>query len=211
MKADSTLAEPVILAVPGKDERPGAAYFRWRGYTPIPLYAAVLVLPWRDPRPWLCLAIGGAIIALGGLFRIWAIRFIGHRARTHSQKLRPLVTEGPYAATRNPLYVANILIAAGFTAGTGLLWYAPVLAGLLLLHYHLVVLCEERGLRERHPEAYGEYVRRVPRWFPRLFRKEVWARPIFTLGESLYRERSGLLGVSLGLVVLVGWAFLRAR
>ena len=191
-------------------ERPGEAYFRMRGWTPIPLYAAIIFLPGRDPRVLACLIGGLSVLLLGCLFRFWAIRFIGHRARTHSQKTRPLVESGPYAAMRNPLYVANILIAAGFTAGSGLLWYAPTLALLLLIHYHLVVLCEERGLRERHGAAYDAYCSRVPRWLPNFFRGNVWVRGAFPLGECLYRERSGIVGVTAGLLAMTAWVFWKA-
>lgn len=207
---DTASAPPACTSAAPKDERPGAAYFRWRGITPIPLYAAILFLPWREERAFLSLGVGLSILLMGGLLRLWSIGFIGHRARTHSQKTRPLVTQGPYAAMRNPLYLANILIACGFAAGSGLLWYAPVLALLLLVHYHLVVRCEERGLHERHPADYDEYTRSVPRWIPRLFRREVWGAPIFPLRECLYRERSGVLGVTIGVAALVIWAWIRA-
>ncbi len=194
-----------------RNERPAARYFRLRGWIPIPFYAAIAVLPWRSPRVWLSLAIGMGVVVLGCLFRFWAIRFIGHRARTHSQKTRPLVMEGPYAALRNPLYIANILIAVGITLGTGLLWYAPVLAVLLLIHYHIVVLCEESGLRERHGPSYDEFCKKVPRWFPKLFRREVWGTPKFPIGECLYREKSGILGMLAASAVLLAWAWWRTR
>ena len=208
-----TMLSTLVKAAPptARDERPGAAYFRLRGWIPIPLYAAIVALPWRSARVRETLLAGLGVLLLGGLFRIWAIRHIGHRARTHSQKTRPLVATGPYAAVRNPLYLANILIASGFTLATGLLWYAPILAVLLLLHYHLVVRCEEAGLKERHPEAYTTYMASTPRWFPKLFRRDVWSPAIFPLGECLYREKSGILGVGVGVAVLLAWAWWRTR
>lgn len=198
-------------ALPERNERPAALYFRLRGWIPIPLYIGIVaLLPWRSRQVWGTLSAGLAVLVLGLLFRLWAIRHIGHRARTHSQKTRPLVATGPYAAVRNPLYIANILIAAGFTLAMGHHWYAPTLAVLLLIHYHIVVLCEEAGLKERHLEAYLEYKSNTPRWFPKLFRKDVWAPANFSLAECLYRERSGILGVSLGIAAVVVWAWWRA-
>ena len=204
---------PPAVEPDSRNERPAAAYFRLRGWIPIPFYAAIAALPpaWRTPRAWVALAAGLAVLLLGCLYRFWAIRFIGHRARTHSQKTRPLVMEGPYAAHRNPLYVANILIAVGATLGSGLLWYAPALGLLLLLHYHIVVLCEEAGLRERHGASYEEFLAKVPRWFPKLLRREVWLPPRFPVGECLYRERSGILGMTAAVAVLVAWAWWRTR
>ncbi len=210
-ETEDVAAAPVQVTVPERHERPGAAYFRLRGWIPIPFYAAIVFLPWRSPRAWASLATGLSVVLLGCLYRIWAIRFIGHRARTHSQKTRPLVMEGPYAAHRNPLYVANILIAVGLTLGTGLLWYAPVLAILLLIHYHLVVLCEESGLRERHNASYEEFCARVPRWFPQLLRRDVWLPARFPIAECLYREKSGILGMLAATSVLVAWAWWRMR
>ena len=77
-----------------------------------------------------------------------------------------LLTEGVYAYSRNPRYL-NILLA---TFAYGLLlnylgiW---VLALLCVPAIYLIILLEERELRERFGDEYLEYCRRVPRLIPR--------------------------------------------
>ncbi|MBI4566056.1 MAG: isoprenylcysteine carboxylmethyltransferase family protein [Planctomycetes bacterium] len=180
-------------------------YFRYRGWIPLPLYLSLLApLPGRD-RHWLiCWSVGIGIVFLGSAFRVWAIRHIGRSARTRTEKTRPLVFSGPYAIMRNPLYVANILIAAGFAVCAGLPVYAPALTVLLFIHYHIVARCEERGLRERHGEDYERYVREVPRWFPRRLGPAFREAAPNSWREAFYRERSGILGLLAAIAILAG-------
>lgn len=89
-------------------------------------------------------------------------------------KVRPkhrLVTEGPYAWVRHPLYLSFLLL----TLGTGLAFSS--LAGLLLAlpvslsGAGIRITVEERLLRQRFGGAYRSYCQRVPALFPRLTRK----------------------------------------
>jgi protein-S-isoprenylcysteine O-methyltransferase Ste14 len=83
------------------------------------------------------------------------------------KKNRELTSTGPYAHTRNPLYLGSILIAAGFAVAL-LSWpVALVLAIGFLLIYIPVIASEERFLRATFPE-FSEYCRQVPRLIPRL-------------------------------------------
>jgi len=82
------------------------------------------------------------------------------------KKNRELATTGPYAFTRNPLYLGSMLIAAGFALAL-LSWaVALVLALGFLVIYVPVIAAEERYLRANFP-AFDEYCRRVPRLIPR--------------------------------------------
>lgn len=77
-----------------------------------------------------------------------------------------LLTEGPYAVVRNPRYIEVILgtfAYAAFANYTGV--YLVALATIPMIH--LIVLMEEKELRERFGEQYVAYVDRVPRYFPR--------------------------------------------
>jgi protein-S-isoprenylcysteine O-methyltransferase Ste14 len=84
------------------------------------------------------------------------------------KKNRELTTTGPYAFTRNPLYLGSMLIAAGFALALLSWLVALVLALGFLVIYVPVIASEERFLRAAFPQ-YGEYSRRVPRLIPRLF------------------------------------------
>lgn len=81
-----------------------------------------------------------------------------------------LVTSGPYAVVRNPMYLGHLIFLGGLVTLTR----SPVaLAGLLIQGQRLAdrVAIDERRLADRFGTAYAEYVARVPRWLPRLARR----------------------------------------
>ena len=83
------------------------------------------------------------------------------------KKNRELAVTGPYAYTRNPLYLGSMLIAAGFAVAL-LSW--PVALALIVgfaVIYVPVIASEERFLRSSFP-GFDDYCRRVPRLIPRL-------------------------------------------
>ena len=83
------------------------------------------------------------------------------------KKNRELTVTGPYAYTRNPLYLGSMLIAAGFAVAL-LSWpVALLLAAGFAAIYVPVIASEERFLRATFPE-FDDYCRRVPRFIPRL-------------------------------------------
>lgn len=83
------------------------------------------------------------------------------------KKNRELAVTGPYAYTRNPLYLGSMLIAAGFAVALLSWLVAAVLAFGFLVIYVPVIASEERFLRATFPD-FAEYCRRVPRLIPRL-------------------------------------------
>jgi protein-S-isoprenylcysteine O-methyltransferase Ste14 len=88
-------------------------------------------------------------------------------AAGYVKKNRELTMTGPYAHTRNPLYLGSMLIAAGFAVAL-LSWpVALLLACGFALIYIPVIASEERFLRATFPE-FDAYCRRVPRLIPRL-------------------------------------------
>jgi len=88
-------------------------------------------------------------------------------ASGYVRKNAELATTGPYAYTRNPLYLGSILIAFGFAAAARSVWIALALGVLFLLIYWPVILGEEEYLRA-HFAGYDDYAERVPRLLPRL-------------------------------------------
>jgi len=124
----------------------------------VPLAAVCLA-----PAPsWHPLALG--FLVLGEGLRFYAVGFIGRRSRTREGHVGALVDVGPYARLRNPLYVGNLLLWAGFgTVG----WPAAlVVVPMLLIHYHFIVAWEERQLASQIGRSYVDYCARVPRWLP---------------------------------------------
>jgi protein-S-isoprenylcysteine O-methyltransferase Ste14 len=121
---------------------------------------AALIL--ARPSP-LLLILGLSLAALGEVVRIWAAG--------HLVKGRELTRSGPYAWTRNPLYLGSSLIAVGFCVAAGR-WELFVLLGVLLIGIYVPVIRAEAGaLRTRFPRAYKDYAESVPLFIPRIGRK----------------------------------------
>ena len=88
-------------------------------------------------------------------------------ASGHVRKNESLATSGPYAYTRNPLYLGSLLIGLGFALAARSWWVGVVLVVMFLAIYLPVIRDEENFLRTKFPEFDG-YARRVPRMLPRL-------------------------------------------
>jgi protein-S-isoprenylcysteine O-methyltransferase Ste14 len=183
----------------------GGWLFRKRTSLPLPIVAALLLIPApaSATAAWL-LPAGVALVAAGELIRLWGVHHIGAVSRTRSDRLGPLIDSGPFAMVRNPLYIGNILLWAGFAVSARLLWLAPIVILVLALEYHAIVRWEERLLEERMGERYREYQRRVPRWFPQFGRQ----RPsgagdaAFSWRQTFYSERGTLIAIAAGYLLL---------
>ncbi len=133
-------------------------------------------------------------------------------ASGYVRKNAELATTGPYAHTRNPLYLGSMLIAFGFAAASRSLVVLIVLAALFFLIYLPVIRSEEQYLRE-HFEGFDAYAARVPRLLPRLLP----ARNGATAGSfsrALYlqhREYNALMGAAAIYAALAVRMFLKMR
>jgi protein-S-isoprenylcysteine O-methyltransferase Ste14 len=146
----------------------GEWLFRHRTALPLPIAGVILGLRVGEAPPSpVIVGAGVALTAAGELIRLWGVRHIGAVSRTRSDRLGPLVDTGPFAVIRNPLYVGNILIWAGFALSARLVWLAPIAVLLLGAEYHAIVRWEESLLTSRFGDAYRAYADRVPRWWPR--------------------------------------------
>ena len=90
-------------------------------------------------------------------------------ASGHVRKNEALATAGPYAYTRNPLYLGSLLMGVGFAVAARSWWVGVALVVMFLAIYLPVIRDEEAFLRRTFPE-FEEYARRVPRMLPRLTR-----------------------------------------
>ena len=190
--------------------RLGGWLFRHRTIIPVPLALAVLLLRVgeRPPDAWL-VAGGVALTWIGEGMRLWAVRHIGAISRTRTDRLGPLVAAGPFAIIRNPLYLGNIALWAGFALAARMPWLAAVIVVLLGLEYHAIVRWEEGLLEARYGDEYRVYADRVPRWLPIGHRGERGLRrgQVFTWRETLFSERGTLIAMAAGYVLL----WLKAR
>lgn len=136
---------------------------------PLGFLVAVLYLfeLWRHaPRP-AAIAWSLALVIPGLWLRAYASGYV--------KKNRELTMTGPYAHTRNPLYLGSILIASGFALALLSWLVAVVLAAVFIVIYVPVIASEENFLRTAFPQ-FGEYCRNVPPLLPRLtpFRGGPW-------------------------------------
>jgi protein-S-isoprenylcysteine O-methyltransferase Ste14 len=159
----------------------------------VPLgFAFAVVYFWLARPTWRSLALGAVSIIPGLVIRALA--------SGHVRKNEALATSGPYAYTRNPLYLGSLLVAIGFAVAARSWWVAAVLVAMFFAIYVPVIRSEEAFLRERFPE-FQEYANEVPRMIPRMtpaFRNEASAE--FSMDLYLkHREYNALLG-SLALV-----------
>jgi protein-S-isoprenylcysteine O-methyltransferase Ste14 len=79
-----------------------------------------------------------------------------------------LVTTGPYAYARNPMYLGHIIFMLGL-ALTLQSWLGGLIAVAAAVGFHRRVLSDEKGLTARFGPPYTEYLARVKRWIPALF------------------------------------------
>jgi protein-S-isoprenylcysteine O-methyltransferase Ste14 len=106
--------------------------------------------------------VGVLLIFLGIVGRLWSTLYIGGR------KSSEVVTGGPYSITRNPLYVFSSMAAAGAGAQIGSITTMIGFAVLCAAAFHIVILREEKFLKEALGAPYKTYMARVPRFFPKL-------------------------------------------
>jgi protein-S-isoprenylcysteine O-methyltransferase Ste14 len=119
------------------------------------------------------IATGLPLAFLGEAIRMWAVGYSGDTTRGDRVTAPRLVTAGPYAFVRNPLYVGNFLTGAGFaiaftgknSTGMRALLVAGSLATMLGV-YAVIVPHEEAYLRETFGAEFDAYVERVPPVFP---------------------------------------------
>lgn len=182
--------------------RLGGWLFKQRSWLPLPIVVALVVLP-TGVRAALALWGGVLLVALGQGIRLWAVHHIGVISRTRSERLGPLISTGPFAHVRNPLYLGNIALWLGFTVSAGLLWLAPIVLLVLGLEYHAIVRWEEGLLVSRLGDGYRAYLTRVPRWIPTMQggTTETVTGP-YSWGDTLFSERSTLIAVAIGYLIL---------
>ncbi|HYN83329.1 MAG TPA: isoprenylcysteine carboxylmethyltransferase family protein [Gemmatimonadaceae bacterium] len=144
--------------------RLGGWLFRNRGWLPLVFLGIPLLAPGTpSPNRWI---IGGILIVAGEAFRLAGVAAAGTTTRRRSRNVQRLVTHGPFAWSRNPLYNGNFLVWVGFVVLSGVLWFLPLAMLLFAAEYSLIVRYEEGVLETTFGRAYLEYRLKTPRWVP---------------------------------------------
>src|SRR6202163_986691 len=123
-------------------------------------------------------------------------------ASGHVQKDKQLTTSGPYAYTRNPLYLRSLMLAAGFALAARSWWIVAVMLLMFAVIYVPVIAGEERYLRQTFPE-YDDYARHVPRMLPRLTPYGSRQSAYSSARYWKHREYQAIIGCAVVLAVLI--------
>lgn len=149
---------------------------------------------------WIAHPTWGSIV-LGGLVAIPGIA-LRALASGHVKKNEELTTSGPYAYTRNPLYLGSLIMAIGFAIAARSFWVVLLMVGMFFVIYLPVIHSEEEFLRATFP-GFDVYAQNVPRLFPR---GTPFQRNAGAFSSPLYwqhREYNAVLGTAALMAALV--------
>lgn len=187
--------------------------FRYRALFPIPFALAVLILA----KPTLnSLILGSIMIIMGAVLRATCLGYLGVKSRDEVPNIANLITAGPYRFTRNPIYIANILIALGFSifalGGYNIIVNILISTFVVLIYFSFynffVIPAEEKFLTQKFGQEYIEYKNMVPRWLINL--KRVPAKGRFRILPVLRTEYwTWIIIISIYFILLAKGKFLK--
>jgi protein-S-isoprenylcysteine O-methyltransferase Ste14 len=182
-------------SLPSEPQPAIAAWSRVARRIRVPLsFAFAVAYVWMARPTRISLLAGGLLLVPGLILR--------GLASGHVQKDRQLTTSGPYAYTRNPLYLGSLILAAGFTVAACSWWIPVILLVMFVAIYVPVIAGEERYLRQTFPE-YDDYARHVPRFLLRLRRFGSQDGAFSAERYWKHREYNAVVGCVVVLTVLV--------
>lgn len=175
---------------------------------------AVMLAAFGKPSAF-SVTLGLPIALAGELLRCWAVGYSGVTTREDHVTAPELVTAGPYAYVRNPLYVGNFITAAGFaiafTGGNPLgkrLGLIAASLGTMAAVYAVIVPHEEQYLRSQFGEPYERYCASVPQIVPSLEpaieQRGVWKPEVIAQAEKNTFLTFGAMLAALALKALKG-------
>ena len=174
---------------------------RWR--VPLGFACAALFFLLAQARP-LTLIVGGLVALPGLALRAWATG--------HLRKNDALATTGPYAYTRNPLYLGSFVIGLGFTIAAGRLILGLLFALLFLGIYVPVMRVETKTLDELFGKDYQDYAAAVPLFIPRVtaYRGGAAKAKFDPALYRRYREYQAAIGLVVAwLLLAIKWYWFR--
>ncbi len=175
-----------------------AEYARIARRIRVPLGFVFAVLYLWLAKPSLRFLLSSLLLIVPGLL----IRAL---ASGHVRKNEALATSGPYAYTRNPLYLGSLLIGIGFAVAARSWWVGILLVVMFFAIYLPVIRDEEKFLRQKFSQ-FDEYARHVPRMFPRFTPNRGAEDEPSGFSPALYmqhREYNALLGALAVLAALI--------
>ncbi len=111
--------------------------------------------------------VAGIVLILSGLAIVLTAILQMRRAKTNVEPWKPttaILDTGIYGISRNPIYIAMVLVYAGIAFLFNSFWFLPPLILVLLIIHFGVILREEKYLAEKFGDEYLNYKNRVRRW-----------------------------------------------
>lgn len=192
------------MPLKGKLESVGNWLFRWRSFLPLLTIGLFLIAMRRFSYPpgehypdllWegICLAVS----LFGLAIRIFTVGFVpkGTSGRTTNRpRASVLNTMGMYSIIRHPIYTGNFFVWLGVSMWPHSLFLVIAIAFLFLIYYWLIILAEEKILREKFGNTFTEWANRTSLLFPR-FKNWRKATLPFTLKTVLKKEYSTFFAI----------------
>jgi protein-S-isoprenylcysteine O-methyltransferase Ste14 len=177
--------------------------FTYRSFTPVPIVLAILYFS-GPSVPFIYFGLG--LVTIGESIRISGVQYAGGATRTTKVGAPSLCTAGPYAITRNPLYLGNMIIYCGISliAGGQFMWEMLLIVfAYFSFQYSMIISLEEETLVDLFGGEYELYRKNVPRLFPILppWHNQVLKKPTPFL-KTLKIEKRTLQNISLMLLIL---------
>ena len=110
--------------------------------------------------------LGWLLVGLAIATDVWVLMIF----KNHNTNIRPdrpaktLVTSGPFAYSRNPIYVGNVAIIVGLSIAKGSLWHLLLVPVVFMLIQELAIKREEAHIAARFAEQWADYAAKVRRW-----------------------------------------------
>ena len=142
--------------------------------------------------------MGIAVLFIGEIIRFWSAGYI-KKYRTYQVDAPELITYGPYAYVRNPLYIGNFFIGLGVCVMSNLFLSYPIFFLLYFLGYSIIIPLEEDYLKEKWKEEYEKYMEKVNRIIPKFLSYKKSYK--FDFYSAFSNERSTFL-VELIIIIL---------
>jgi protein-S-isoprenylcysteine O-methyltransferase Ste14 len=191
-------------------ERLGGALFRARSVTPVVLIAIVVLWPTSPGMTVTRAAVAMALVVLGELYRLRAVGVAGKSTRTRGSKVKELVTSGPFARVRNPLYIGNFVLTYGLVVLSKVDWLLWAFPLAFFFQYAAIVAWEESVLRRTFGAEYEHYRGEVRAWIPSLRRYSRPSGHSFRREIALRSERDSLRAIAvLGALLVLKHLLLR--
>ncbi len=182
-----------------------AKFFKYRSYTPIPFI--LIMFFYENANVW-SLIIGFLIAISGEFIRLWGVSWAGSETRTTGSVGGTfLIISGPFSHVRNPLYVGNILMYFGLgIMSFSIFPYLQIIALIFFfIQYHYIIKEEENYLSKTYGEDYQNYLKNVPRIFPRImpYKSDKVQQPSFNLKDGIRSEKRTLQAFTLVTLTII--------